>query len=133
MTNRTRESLNKMFNQSRLKKERLKQQEKERKRKEKLQLKKAKQLMQKTLLKYKKIEEEKEKKKQEKIERKKLKSSYYYFKINHTYLIERDTDENELYTTFNELMEAQERGEGRINVEKWKEIVELTKEQLNQS
>ena len=62
-----------------------------------------------------------------------LKPPTYEFKIYRTDWIERFADENELYTTFNELMEAQERGEGRINVEKWKEIVELTKKQLNQS
>lgn len=134
MSNKTQEQLDNMFTQSRLKKERQKQREIEKRRKEKLQLKKAKQLMQKTLLKIKKIEEEKEKKKQEKIERKKLYSpSYYYFKIYRTNLIERDTTEEDLYNTWDEIKEAEERNEGKLNWTTLQRIINDTKTMLNQS
>lgn len=133
MSNKTQESLDKMFTQSRLFKQRQRQKEKERRKKEKLQLKKAKQLMQKTLQKIKQVEEEKEKKKQEKIERKKLYSSYYYFKLWRTNLIERETTEDDLYNTWDEIKEAEERNEGKLNWTALQRIINDTKTMLNQS
>lgn len=43
-----------------------------------------------------------------------------------------ETNETDLYQTIEELKEAELRGEGRINWDKWNELVQLTKEQINQ-
>lgn len=45
--------------------------------------------------------------------------------------VERFADEGELYNTREELMEAEQRGEGKINWDKFNEIVEQTKQILN--
>lgn len=58
------------------------------------------------------------------------KSPSYEFKIYRTEFIERDTAEDDLYQSIDELKEAELRGEGMINFEKWKEIVEKTKKEL---
>lgn len=50
---------------------------------------------------------------------------------NSSNLIERDTAEESLYCTWDDLMDAQERGEGEINIEKWKELVRKTKNEIH--
>lgn len=44
--------------------------------------------------------------------------------------IERETAEEDLYQTRDELQEAEERGEGKINWENWDKVVEQTQQQL---
>ena len=44
--------------------------------------------------------------------------------------IERETAEEDLYQSRDELKEAEERGEGKINWENWDKLVEQTQQQL---
>ena len=55
----------------------------------------------------------------------------FKLKIYHSdFYVERDTAEEDLYDTWDDLMKAQDRGEGKINIEKWNEIVEATKKTM---
>ena len=47
-----------------------------------------------------------------------------------TRYIERFADENELYKTREQLKEAEQRGEGKLNWDKFNELVEQTKQML---
>ena len=133
MSNRTKESIQTMFNQSKLNQQKKKQLKKKQYFKDyNKKYWQQEVLLKKSLQELKKSTMDNLSKLIKKKPQEPLKPPTYEFKIYRTDWIERFADENELYTTFNELMEAQERGEGRINVEKWQEIVELTKEQLNQ-
>lgn len=135
MTLKTKESLQRMFNQSKQKQQRKTERQKRKKQYQREYQKKYRQQDQ--LLKKSFREEKKKlmdnlyaliKKRSQEVR----KPPSYEFKIYRTEFIERDTAEDDLYKTFNELMEAQERGEGKINVENWNNIVQLTKEQINQ-
>lgn len=50
--------------------------------------------------------------------------------IYHSNLIDREKPDEKLYTTREQLKEAEERGEGEINWNKWDEIVTKTKNKL---
>lgn len=54
-------------------------------------------------------------------------------KIYHSNLVERYPSERDLYTTREELMAAEERGEGKINWEKFDQLVNETRKQLHYS
>lgn len=52
--------------------------------------------------------------------------------VYHSNQFERDLSEEDLYTTREELMEAEERGEGSINWSFWNYLTEQTREMLNE-
>lgn len=51
--------------------------------------------------------------------------------IYNTRYVERFADENELYQTREQLKEAEQRGEGKINWTLWQELVNKTRQELN--
>lgn len=133
---RTQESLQKLFEESRLRQEKkqLKLQKEEEKRQHKLN-------KQKEIEAYRKAQESikkalaKQQSKQQKIEQQKaqkqLKIEYSRtIAIYHTKYIERFADEDDLYTSREELMEAEQRGEGKVNWDKFNEIVNKTRKEL---
>lgn len=52
--------------------------------------------------------------------------------IYHSNQFERDLSEEDLYTTREELMEAEERGEGSINWDAFDKLIQETREMLNE-
>lgn len=52
--------------------------------------------------------------------------------IYHSNQFERDLSEDDLYTTREELQQAEERGEGSINWDFWDYLTEQTREMLNE-
>ena len=120
--NHTQESITKLLENHKRKIERINLLERERKKREKEKLRKAKKLMKQTLEKINKLEEDKKRKKQDEIERRKL-FSFTLFHIYSNRFVERDSDEDDLYNTRQELMEAEKRGEGAINWDVWQRVV----------
>ena len=55
------------------------------------------------------------------------------FHIYNSRHIEREADYTHLYKTREELQEAEKRGEGKINWDKWDELVSKTKEDINKA
>ena len=61
---------------------------------------------------------------------KKMRRELLNIGIYHSNFIERDRNEQDLYNTIEELKKAEGRGEGKVNWQVWKWIVDETKEQL---
>ncbi len=130
----TKESLQRMFNQSKLRQE----QKKQIKKQQSLQRLREIYHHQDIILK-KSLQERKKttmdnlskliKKTQEKPQKPAQIESYSYYQEKWQLW---ETNQTDLYQTFEELMEAQERGEGRINVENWNKLVQQTKDEIKQ-
>ena len=120
MALRTQESLQRLFEVSRLRNEKRKQEEQ-------LKYKKAQESTKKTLAKQ-------QSKKQEKTPQKGLKQPQIEFSriitIYNSKYVERFIGEDDLYNTREELMEAEARGEGKIKWDRFNELVNKTKKDL---
>lgn len=123
------ERLNKLFQLSKDKKQR--QKELERKKIKKIQYE-----TRRLLLKKAKKEKALEKKKQLEKEKQNLlltqAQRVFNVYLKYTKLLERDTAEEDLYTTREELQEAERRGEGHINWNVWDSLVNKFREQNEQ-
>lgn len=122
MALRTQESLQKLFEASKLRNEKKKQEEQ-------LKYKKAQESTKKALAKQ-------QSKKQEKTPQKDRKQPQIKFsrtlRIYHTKYIERDTADDDLYTTREELKEAEKRGEGKLNWKLLDKLIEETKKNVRE-
>ena len=122
MAIRTKESLEKLFEASRLRQQRLKEQETKK-------YKKAQEAVKKDLAKQ-------QSKKQEKTPQKGCKQPQIEFSsiltIYNTKCIERFVGEDDLYVTREQLKEAEARGEGKINWDRWDELVQRTKQDIKE-
>lgn len=120
---RTEESLQRLFEASRLRQEKKKQEEQ-------LKYKKASQGVKKALA-------DKLSIKQEKTSQKAQEQPQIEFSrtltIYHTKYIERNTADDDLYTTREQLKAAEENNEGRINWELWQTLVNSTRQTLGTS
>lgn len=116
MAIRTEESLHKLFEASRARQQRVKEQETKKYRKAQESTKKA--LADKLSI------------KQEKVAQKAQKQPQITFRVYNIKYVERFADEDDLYTSREELMEAEQRGEGKIKWDKFNELVEQTKQML---
>ena len=118
---RTKESLKRLFEASRLRQQQLKEQETKKYRK-------AQEAVKKALAKQ-------QSKEREKLSQNDWKQPQIEFSrticIYNTKYVERFADDNDLYQTREELMEAERRGEGAIRWDRFNEIVEETKQILN--
>lgn len=117
---RTEESLHKLFAESRARQQRLKEEETKKYRKAQESTKKA--LADKLSIKQEKTPQKAQKQQITVISR--------TMHIYNSRYIERFADENELYTTREQLKQAEERGEGKIKWDKFNELVEQTKQML---
>lgn len=116
MALRTQESLQRLFEASRLRNEKKKQEEQ-------LKYKNAQEAVKKALAKQ-------QSKKQEKTPQKGWKQPQITFRVYNIKYVERFADEDELYQTREQLKEAEQRGEGKIKWDKWDELVNKTKKDL---
>lgn len=121
MALRTQESLQRLFEASKRRQQRLKEQETKKYKKAKQAVKKA--LADKLSTKDEKLAQ--------KAQEQQITAISRTITIYNTKYVERFADEGELYNTREELMEAEQRGEGKINWDKFNEIVEQTKQFLN--
>lgn len=121
MALRTQESLQRLFEASRLR-------QKKKKRLQEQKYKKAKQAVKKALADKLSTKDEKL---AQKAQEQQITAISRTITIYNTKYVERFADEGELYNTREELMEAEQRGEGKINWDKFNEIVEQTKQFLN--
>ena len=121
MSIRTQASLQKLFEASRERQQRLKEQETKK-------YKKAKESIKKELALQQSIKQEKRSQKAQECETEPFTRIIY---IYNTKYVERFADYNDLYQTREELMEAERRGEGSIRWDVFNEIVEQTKKILN--
>lgn len=119
MALRTEEELKQLFELSRLSQQRKKEKEKQRYKKASQKVKQE--------LDRKHIKEQK----QSQPKPQKQVKITFSLSIYNSNLIERETAEESLYCTWDDLMDAQERGEGEINIEKWKELVKKTKNEIH--
>lgn len=134
MSLRTKEKLKAMFNQSKLRQKKLKEQKKKQSqqrlkeiyRHQDILLKKSLQELRKTTMDNLStlIKQTPQKEKEPQIQ-----LSYGYYQDTWQLKEPNDID---LYHSIEELKEAEDRGEGKINWENWNNIVQLTKEQINQ-
>lgn len=134
MSNRTNESLQRMFNQSKLRQKKLKEQKKKQSqerlkeiyRHQDILLKKSLQELRKTTMDNLStlIKQTPQKEKEPQIQ-----ISYHFYQDTWQLKEPNDID---LYHSREELQDAEDRGEGKINWENWNNIVQLTKEQINQ-
>ena len=120
---RTEESLKKLFAESRARNEKRKQEEQ-------LKYKKASQSVKKTLAD--KLSTSKRKLAQ-KAQEQQIEVFSRTISIYNSKYVERFADENELYTTREELKEAEENNEGKINWELWQTLVNSTRQELGVS
>lgn len=123
------ERLNKLFQLSKDKKQR--QKELERKKIKKIQD-ETRRNIQKQLKREKALEKKKELEKEKQnlllTQAKRVFNVY----LKHTKTLERDTAEDDLYQTREELQEAEKRGEGKINWDVWNSLVNKFREQNKQ-
>lgn len=133
MSNRTKETLQSMFNQSKLRQQKKKQLKKQQ------SLQRLKEiyhhqdvLLKKSLQELKKTTMENLYSLIKKRSQEPLKPPTYEFKIYRTDWIERFTDENELFQTIEELKEWEKENYPCINWDVWTQVVEETKKQINQ-
>ena len=117
---RTEESLQRLFEASRLRNEK-------KKRLQEQKYKKAKQAVKKAL--GDKLSTDKEKTPQNDWKQPQIELSRT-IRIYNVKYIERFADDDDLYQTREELMEAERRGEGKINWDKWDELVNKTRKEL---
>jgi len=135
MTLRTKENLQKLFQASRERIQKKKEQLKQEKYKLNLQIQKVERAQLKSLLQQEKL------KKMEQLQALAIKASQKPLNeatehpkklmTYHTTTIERYSAEENLYTTREELMAAEERGEGKINWEKFDQLVKNFRERNN--
>lgn len=118
---RTKESLQRLFTESKRRQQRLKEQEREKYKKASQSVKKA--LADKLSTKDEKMPQKAQEQQTEAISR--------ILSIYNTRYIERHTADDDLYVTREQLKEAEARGEGKIKWDKFNEIVEQTKQMLN--
>ena len=116
----TQESLQRLFANSRRRQQRLKEQETKK-------YKNARQAVKKALAKQQSINAKKLAQNAQKQQTETISRTICIYNIRY---VERFADENELYQTREELMEAEQRGEGKVNWNKFNEIVEQTKQML---
>lgn len=120
---RTEESLKKLFEASRARQQRLKEQETKKYRKAQESTKKA--LADKLSIKQEKVAQKAQKQPQIEFSR--------TITIYHTKYIERNTADDDLYTTREQLKEAEKNNEGKINWELWQTLVNSTRQELGLS
>lgn len=135
MTLRTKENLQKLFQASRERIQKKKEQLKQEKYKLNLQIQKVERAQLKSLLQQEKL------KKMEQLQALAMKASQKPLNeateptkklmTYHTTTIERFSAEEDLYTTREQLMAAEERGEGKINWEKFDQLVKNFRERNN--
>lgn len=132
MALRTKEKLQQLLQESRERQARKQQKLKQDKYKQNLQLEREFRLQLKTLQQQEKIKRmEQLQALTKKTPQEALKTpSRQSYKVYHSNQVERDTREEELYQTREELMEAEERGEGSINWTLWNKLVEQGRKQL---
>ena len=134
MTLRTKENLQKLFQASRERIQKKKEQLKQEKYKLNLQIQKVERAQLKSLLQQEKLKKMEQlqalikKMPQKPLNEATEPSNYRVYNSN---LIERETAEENLYTTREELMAAEERGEGKINWEKFDQLVKNFRERNN--
>lgn len=114
----TQESLQRLFETSRLRNEKKKQEEQ-------LKYRKAQQDVKKALA-------DKLSTKDEKLAQKPLKQEIRYITVYNSNLIEREPNDRDLYLTRDELMAAEDRGEGKLNWSLLDKLIEETKQLLQQ-
>lgn len=114
----TQESLQRLFETSRLRNEKKKQEEQ-------LKYRKAQQDVKKALA-------DKLSTKDEKTSQKPLKQEIRYITVYNSNLIEREPNDRDLYLTRDELMAAEDRGEGKLNWSLLDKLIEETKQLLQQ-
>lgn len=119
MALRTEEELKQLFEISRLSQQKKKEKEKQR-------YKKASQDVKKELDR----KQQREHKQSQPKPQKQVKITFS-LSIYNSNLIERETAEELLYQTRAEIMEAERRGEGEINWQKWDELVKKTKNEIH--
>lgn len=112
----TQESLQRLFEASRLRNEKKKQEEQ-------LKYRKAQESTRKALA-------DKLSTKDEKLAQKPLKQEIRYITVYNSNLIEREPNDRDLYLTREELMEAEDRGEGKLNWYLLDKLIEETKQLL---
>ena len=114
----TQESLQRLFEASRLRNEKKKQEEQLKYRKAQESTRKARALQQ--------------SKEKEKTSQKPLKQEIRYITVYNSNFIEREPNDRDLYLTREELMEAEDRGEGKLNWSLLDKLIEETKQLLQQ-
>lgn len=134
---RTSEELKQLFQQNKERRERQIQKEKERKKKEQDKLQQLKKLQAPIL---KEIQRLRAIKKQQDEQQQALTKKCPYnasewskisrMKVYNNHLMDREPGERELYLTREELMDAEDRGEGKINWSKWDELITKTKNKI---
>ena len=117
---RTEESLQRLFTESKRRQQRLKEQEREK-------YKKASQSVKKAIADKLSTKDEKTPQKAQEQPQIELSRTIHIYNVKY---IERFADDEDLYQTREELMEAERRGEGKINWDKWDELVNKTKNDL---
>lgn len=120
---RTEESLKKLFAESKARQQRLKEQETKKYRKAQESTKKA--LADKLSIKQEKTSQKAQEQPQIEFSR--------TLTIYHTKYIERNTADDDLYTTREQLKEAEENNQGRINWKLWQTLVNSTRQELGVS
>lgn len=120
MAIRTQESLKKLFEASRLS-------SLKRKQKEQLKYKKAQEAVKKALAKQ---QSKKQEKMPQKAQEKQIEVFSSILTIYNTKYIERFVGDDDLYVTREQLKEAEERGEGKVNWDRFDELVNKTRKDL---
>lgn len=116
----TQESLQKLFEASKRRQQRLKEEETKKYRKAQQAVKKALDKQQST----------KDEKLAQKAQKRQTEAFSRTISIYNSKYVERFIGEDDLYTTREELMEAEQRGEGKIKWDKWDSLVNKTKKDL---
>lgn len=120
MVIRTQESLQRLFEASRLRQEKKKRLQEQKYRKAQESIKKA----------LAKQQSNKQKKTSQNAQEQQIEVFSRTIIIYNTKYIERFADDDDLYVTREQLKEAEERGEGKINWKLWDNLVQKTKQQL---
>ena len=121
MAIRTKESLAKLFEASRLRNEK-------RKRLQEQKYKNAQEAVKKALAKQ---QSKKQEKTPQKAQEQQIEAFSRTITIYNTKYIERFVGEDDLYVTREQLKEAEERGEGKVNWDRFNELVNKTRKDLN--
>lgn len=133
---RTSTQLKQLFNETRARREKKLQEERQKRLQQRQET--YKQLCKRADELIKQAQEEEKRKKMEylstlapKRSQKPLKQEIRYITVYNSNLIEREPNDRDLYLTRDELMEAEDRGEGLINWSAWQRLIEETKQLLN--
>lgn len=132
---RTSTQLKQLFNETRARREKKLQEERQKRLQQRQET--YKQLCKRADELIKQAQEEEKRKKMEylstlmpKRSQKPLKQEIRYITVYNSNLIEREPNDRDLYLTREELMEAEDRGEGLINWSAWQRLIEETKQLL---